>query len=124
MKKNLAYLLLMLGVGGLLLDLVSTWGIIQLREGMIQASGKAAGFIFSEANLIPIYIKVVFIIMVHILAIYFGIKLIRNFTESNPKLEIFSVLILILIVVSLFFIWPIFYQSIGTYRLMKFYNSL
>ena len=114
MKKLTAYLLVILGSLGLVLDLLSIWGVVEVELSYLRVGTTPSG-------LGILFLRFVVLAIIYIIGLVMGIRLFKNMAVATSRLEIFSLIILLIILVS--FIWlrlDILY-SLKVHSLLKTY---
>lgn len=112
MKKTITYLLIIFSVLGILLDLAGALGIIKLLQVFSDVNASPSG-------LSPLYFKLAFIFIVHIVSLFYSIALFKRKDVSASGLEKFSPFVLLILITSFYFLLPVIRYSLAIYSYLK-----
>lgn len=113
MKKITSYLLIILGIIGLSLDLLSMWGVIEVELSFLKVQSRPSG-------LGIIFFRFAILVLIHIIGLIVGIKLYKRLVE-NTRLEIFPLIILVVMLISSYWLKLNLDYSLATHTLLKQY---
>lgn len=115
MKKITANLLIILGIIGLILNLLSIWGFVEVELAMMKVGSYGTG-------LGILLWRFIILAIVYIIGLVLGVKLKRNISVNSQRLEIVCLIVLVIFIISFYFLKLNLEYSLATHNLFKTYN--
>lgn len=113
MRKITSYLLIILGIIGLALDLLSMWGVVEVELSFLKVQTHASG-------LEIIFFRFAILVLIHTIGLIVGIKFYKKIA-TDARFEILPLILLVVMLVSFYWLKLNFDYSLAVHALLKKY---